>query len=152
VKSFLSSHTFKVDRKGRISVPADYRVTLAELNSDGFLAFPSLTDTAIRACASSALDQITAQSDPTSVFTPTPLSHALISVPDIVRLSFDAEGRVMLPRELAEHAGITDAATFAGRLHYFEIWQPERFRAHQAALRQRLLAQGGGGLPPAMGA
>jgi MraZ protein len=151
MKSFLSSHTFKVDRKGRISVPADYRVTLAELSSDGFLAFPSLTDAAIRACASSALDQITAQTDPTSVFAPTPLSHALISVPDIVRLSFDAEGRIMLPRELAEHAGITDSATFAGRLHYFEIWQPERFRAHQTALRQRLLEQGGN-LPPAMGA
>jgi MraZ protein len=151
VKSFLSSHTFKVDRKGRVSVPADYRVTLAELNSDGFLAFPSLTDPAIRACASSALDQITAQTDPTSVFTPTPLSHALIAVPDIVRLSFDAEGRVLLPRELVEHAGITDSATFAGRLHYFEIWQPERFRAHQAAMRQRLLAQSGG-LPPGMGA
>ena len=151
MRSFLSSHTFKVDRKGRISVPADYRVTLAELSSDGFLAFPSLTDAAIRACASSALDQITTQTDPTSVFAPTPLSHALISVPDIVRLSFDAEGRVMLPRELAEHAGITDSATFAGRLHYFEIWQPERFRAHQAALRQRLLAQGGG-MPPVPGA
>jgi MraZ protein len=151
MKSFLSSHTFKVDRKGRISVPAEYRVTLAELNSDGFLAFPSLTDAAIRACASSALDQITAQTDPTSVFAPTPLSHALISVPDIVRLSFDAEGRVMLPRELAEHARITDAATFAGRLHYFEIWQPERFRAHQAELREKLRANAGA-LPPALGA
>ena len=44
-----------------------------------------------------------------------------------------------------------DSATFAGRLHYFEIWQPERFRAHQVALRQRLLAQGGG-MPPVPGA
>ncbi len=138
MKSFLSSHTFKVDRKGRVSVPAEYRVTLAELNSDGFLAFPSLTEAAVRACASSALDQITAQSNPLSVFDPSPVSAALISVPDIVRLSFDAEGRVLLPQALTEHAGITDAATFAGRLHYFEIWQPERFRAHQAALRDRL--------------
>jgi MraZ protein len=147
MKSFLSSHTFKVDRKGRVSVPADYRVTLAELNSDGFLAFPSLTEPAIRACATAALDQITAASDPLSVFAPTPVSHALISVPDIVRCSFDAEGRVLLPRELAEHAGITDTVTFAGRLHYFEIWEPERFKAHQAELRAKLRAGGASPLP-----
>ncbi len=150
MKSFLSSHTFKVDRKGRVSVPAEYRVTLAELNSDGFLAFPSLTDAAIRACASSALEQITAATDPLSVFAPTPLSHALISVPDIIRLSFDAEGRVLLPQALTEHAGITDAATFAGRLHYFEIWQPERFRAHQAELREKL--RNGAAAAPGFGA
>jgi MraZ protein len=149
MKSFLSSHTFKVDRKGRVSVPAEYRVTLAELNSEGFLAFPSLTEAAVRACASGALDQITAQSDPLAVFAPTPVSHALISVPDIVRLSFDAEGRVLLPQALTEHAGITDAATFAGRLHYFEIWQPERFRAHQTALREKLR---NGGAVPGLGA
>jgi Uncharacterized protein conserved in bacteria len=148
MKSFLSSYTFKVDRKGRVSVPAEYRVTLAELNSDGFLAFPSLTEPAIRACASTALDRITASTDPLSVFAPTPVSHALISVPDMVRLTFDAEGRVLLPRELMEHAGITEAATFAGRLHYFEIWEPERFKAHQAELRAKLRASGSaGGLP-----
>lgn len=138
MKSFLSSHTFKIDRKGRVSVPADYRATLAELNSDGFLAFPSPSEAAIRACSSSALDQITASTNPLSVFDPTPVSPALISVPDMIRLTFDAEGRVVLPRELAEHAGITDAATFAGRLHYFEIWEPKRFQAHQAELRGRM--------------
>jgi MraZ protein len=122
---------------------------LADQISFGFLAFPSMTYAAIRACASTALDRITAQTDPGSVFAPTPVSHALISVPDIVRLNFDAEGRVLLPRELTEHAGITDAATFAGRLHYFEIWQPDRFRAHQAELRDKLRVNGGGATPGA---
>lgn len=146
MKTFLSSHTFKIDRKGRVSIPAEYRVTLAELNSDGFLAFPSLTEPAIRACSSAALEQITAATNPMSVFDPTPVSHALASVPDMVRLTFDAEGRVLLPRELLDHAGITESATFAGRLHYFEIWQPERFRAFQTDLRGKL--RNGGGATP----
>ena len=50
MKAFLSRYSYKIDRKGRVSVPAEYRSTLAELGSDGILAFPSLTDRAIR-CA-----------------------------------------------------------------------------------------------------
>jgi DNA-binding transcriptional regulator/RsmH inhibitor MraZ len=40
-----------------------------------------------------------------------------------------------LPRELAEHAGITDSATFVGQVNFFEIWNPAAFKAHQAARR-----------------
>ena len=143
MKSFLSSHTFKVDRKGRISVPADYRVTLAEQNSDGFLAFPSLTDAAIRACASTALDRITAQTDPGSVL----CAHAGVACVDFGAGHHPAQFRRRGPGLAAARAdgACRDhrAATFAGRLHYFEIWQPERFRAHQAELRDKLRASGG---------
>ena len=47
-------------------------------------------------------------------------------------LKIDAEGRVVLPDELKTHAGITDAVAFVGLGHKFQIWEPERFRAHLA--------------------
>ncbi|MGQ0663365.1 MAG: division/cell wall cluster transcriptional repressor MraZ [Pseudomonadota bacterium] len=144
---FLSKFTFKVDRKGRVSVPADYRNALAQQTFAGIVAFPSLTGRAIRACGIDLMERIGAERNPLAVFEQTPIDAALASVPDVARLPFDGQGRVVLPSELARHAGITDRATFVGRLNYFEIWDTAAFEAHQADMRASARATGGGLAP-----
>ena len=138
MKAFTGSFTFKVDKKGRISVPAEYRAILsaqADAQEAGILAFPWFDYRAIRACGPELMEQIAASRSPTSVFETTPVDSALISAADLVPLPFDSEGRVVLPRDLAEHAGITDSAAIVGQVNYFEIWNPVSFRTHQAARR-----------------
>src|SRR5512135_2079230 len=137
MKAFTGSFTFKVDKKGRISVPAEYRAILsAQADGEaGILAFPWFDYRAIRACGPELMEQIAASRSPTAVFENAPVDSALISAADMVHLPFDGEGRVVLPRELADHAGITDSATLVGQVNYFEIWNPAAFRAHQAARR-----------------
>jgi MraZ protein len=145
MKAFTGNFTFKVDRKGRVSVPATYRAILsAQANGEdaGILAFPWFDYRAVRGCGLELMEQIAANRSPTAVFENAPVDSALISAADMVQLPFDGEGRVVLPRDLAEHAGITDAATFVGQVNFFEIWSPEAFRAHQAA-RRALRAPGG---------
>ena len=55
----------------------------------------------------------------------------------------------MLPKSLAETAGIADHAAFVGRGTRFQIWAPEAFERHQAAaigrLRSRFADDGMGG-------
>ena len=41
MKAFLSRYSYKIDRKGRVSVPATFRATLAEQTFQGIVAFPS---------------------------------------------------------------------------------------------------------------
>ena len=45
-------------------------------------------------------------------------------------LKVDPEGRVILTDSVKAHAGIGDTVTFVGLGHKFQIWEPERFRAH----------------------
>lgn len=143
MKAFTGSFTFKVDKKGRISVPAEYRAILsppgdaagAEAGAAGILAFPWFDYRAIRACGPELMEQIAATRSPTAVFETAPVDSALISAADMIHLPFDGEGRVVLPRDLAEHAGISDSATIVGQVNYFEIWNPVTFKAHQAARR-----------------
>jgi MraZ protein len=146
MKAFTGSFTFKVDRKGRISVPAEYRAILsaqADGQDAGILAFPWFDYRAIRGCGLELMEKIAATRSPTAVFENAPVDSALISAADMVQLPFDSEGRVVLPRDLAEHAGIADSATFVGQVNYFEIWNPATFKAHQAA-RRALRAPAGG--------
>ncbi len=60
-------------------------------------------------------------------------------------LPFDGEGRIILPAKLAEHAGITDRATFVGRGTRFQIWAPEIYEKHQTAEVEALRARLSGG-------
>jgi MraZ protein len=147
MKAFTGNFTFKVDRKGRISVPAEYRAILsaqADGADAGILAFPWFDYPAIRGCGLELMERIAASRSPTAVFENAPVDSALISAADMVQMPFDGEGRVVLPRELAEHAGIGDSATFVGQVNFFEIWNPASFKAHQAARRALRVPAGGG--------
>jgi MraZ protein len=144
---FLSKFNFKVDRKGRLSVPADYRAALSQQSFAGILAFASFTDPAIRGCGIDLMEKISATRDPLAVFGPTPIDLTLAAVPEVTQLPFDGEGRIVLPEHLREHATIADQAMFVGRLNYFEIWQPAAFAQHQEVLRASMRANANALLP-----
>ena len=57
-------------------------------------------------------------------------------------LPLDPEGRIALPLELAEHAGITESVAFVGVGRNFQLWEPARFSEHAATLRERARQQG----------
>ncbi|HEY5912826.1 MAG TPA: hypothetical protein VJA21_19715 [Verrucomicrobiae bacterium] len=44
-----------------------------------------------------------------------------------VQVPLDKAGRICLPEEMANAAGITDTAILVGLLDRFEIWSPERY-------------------------
>jgi transcriptional regulator MraZ len=60
---------------------------------------------------------------------------------DAEQLSFDGEGRIILPASLTGHAGIETEAAFVGMSKTFEIWHPARFAEHKIAARERTLAE-----------
>ena len=132
--AFISTFTFKVDRKGRVSVPAEFRAALTKPDFAGVIAFPSPHDQAIRCVTPEQIDRIMSARDPLEVFQGA-TDVALSTAADMVRLPFDGEGRVLLPKPLVDFANIADSATFVGRMSYFEIWNPEAFAAHHAPMR-----------------
>jgi MraZ protein len=156
VTSFLSTYVNKVDRKGRVSVPAPFRAALAGDPFQGVIAYPSLTDAALDAFGRGMLEELNRRRlDRTMAdgdFEQALLGGGDSLVDTIMALAhelpFDGEGRIVLPSALADAARISDRATFVGRGSRFQIWAPEAFEQHQrnavAALRARL-ARGGGG-------
>ena len=151
VTSFMSTYENKVDRKGRVSVPAAYRSALGNEIYQGVIAYPSLTDPAIEGFGRGTLDELNRRRFDQSIeggdFAQTLIGKSDDGLVETImalasELPFDSEGRIILPARLAEHAGIEDRATFVGRGTRFQIWAPERYEKHQAteveALRARL--------------
>ncbi|MEE8172945.1 MAG: division/cell wall cluster transcriptional repressor MraZ [Alphaproteobacteria bacterium] len=116
----------KVDRKGRVSVPASFRNELAKLSFPGIIVFPSPEGLpAIDGAGIDWLENLSANFGTANPFALKLPKSRMALFGQVERLSFDPEGRVILTRGLMEHAGINDSAAFIGMGETFQIWQPE---------------------------
>ena len=60
---------------------------------------------------------------------------------DSHQLSFDGDGRVLLPPALIAHAKITDRAAFVGKGDLFQVWNPETLEEKKQEARDRARAK-----------
>lgn len=56
--------------------------------------------------------------------------------PGAVLVEIDQQGRVVVPRNLLEYAGIKNEALVIGTGDHFEIWKETKWRAYLAKIRQ----------------
>src|SRR5476651_1478796 len=63
VALFLSTFVNKVDRKGRVSVPASFRAALADQSFNGIIAFRSFKSSAIEGSGIDRLGEMSARLD-----------------------------------------------------------------------------------------
>ena len=137
---FVSTFTFRLDGKGRVSIPASFRAVLARDGFEGLFVHPTLDGPGLDAGGNALLREVDAV---LSVLPPYSderdhLSTALFGSSEVLKL--DGEGRVSLSDTLKAHSGIAESATFVGVGHKFQIWEPERFRARLATARDRVRA------------
>lgn len=127
----------KVDAKGRVSVPAAFRKVLAAQESEGVYVFPSHRQPCLEACGEPRMEELRARIQQLPDFSDEREMWEELVFGSAVGLEFDSNGRIMLPREIMEHAGIDGAATFVGRGDHFQIWEPQAHDRHKAATKAR---------------
>ena len=129
---FLSTTINKVDRKGRVSVPAAFRAVLSGQAFHGIVAFPSFKHSAVQCGGMDWMEKLGAGVDAYDMFSNEhdTLTAALFA--NAQQLAFDGEGRILLPENLIAHANLSEQAAFVGRGPLFEVWNPATFDAYQA--------------------
>ena len=126
---FLGEYEHSVDSKSRIAVPAKFRTQL-----EGGLV---VTRGFERCLQVYPMDQWQALSERVSG-----LSLGSTEARQLRRLLFasafdtevDKQGRILLPANLREYAGIGDEAVVAGMNTYFEIWSKADWEAAMSEL------------------
>ena len=141
VALFLSTFVNKVDRKGRVSVPASFRSALTGQSFDGIVAFPSFVQSAIESSGIDRIESISAGIDEFDPFSDEYDAFANAILADSHQLAFGDDGRLILPEVLRDHASITDQAAFVGRGPTFQIWEPGAFRIVQEEARDKARQQ-----------
>ena len=158
---FVSQYTSRLDAKGRVSVPAQFRAVLTRDGYEGLYVHQALTVESVDCGGHALLREIDALLATYAAYSEEYDQFATVLHGTSEVLKIDGEGRISLTETIKAHARITTDVTFVGLGQKFQIWEPSRFRAHldeakdrMRDLRKQLGARPAGpnGLPPSHGA
>ncbi len=142
---FLSTFTNKVDSKGRVSVPAQFRVSLVNENYSTMVVYESFINQCIEGCDIERIKKISESIDNLEPFSEERDAFATTVLGGSIQLSIDGDGRIILPENLLKTAKIKDNAVFVGKGSTFEIWEPMSFSVYlekaktEAKLKRNML-------------
>ena len=140
-KTFLFMDTVlnKVDAKGRVSLPADYRAIVKDTESE-IVCYRSLSAPCIEGCLEDLLDKLACDmEDSLDFFSQKQDDLTNLIFGDAKRYPFDSTGRSRLSEKLLKHAEITDSAIFVGKGRKFQIWNPQNWAKEEARIRAEVL-------------
>jgi len=134
---FLSTYENRIDKKGRVSVPANFRSYLSNLGYNGVVCYPSFNNQSIEACSQDRIEKLSNSIDSLNPFEEKRDFFATSILSDSVNLQFDSEGRISLSPKLLKHAKIKNNMLFVGQGKTFQIWEPIAFEKFRASARKK---------------
>ena len=135
---FLSSAVNRIDAKGRVSVPAHFRVVVQSRGYSELYAIRQLDVPALDVGGLDLLDRYEERIALEDPFLQTADDMSFFVHGDGAFLKLDQDGRITVTDFIREHTGISSEVAFVGRGNFFQMWEPERLRAHGAEVRARL--------------
>jgi MraZ protein len=149
---FKGTHVVRRDGKGRVSIPSAIRAALkGEGEGPGPVVLrPSHKYACIEGWHPRDFEQQAAQIDLLPHFSDEADDLALALHSDAADAEPDKEGRIVIPKGLAEHAGLGEEVVFVGAGRYFQIWDPVAAQRRVAEARERARVRGMT-LPPSAG-
>ncbi len=134
---FLSSFENKIDKKGRVSVPATFRSYLNTLGYNGFVSYPSFNHSALEACSQDRIEKLSSTIDSLNPFEEKRDYFATSVLSESEIHQFDTEGRVSISEKLLNHAKIKNHVLFVGLGRTFQIWEPTNFEKFKSLARKK---------------
>ena len=134
---FLSSFENKIDKKGRVSVPATFRSYLNSIGYNGFVTYPSFNHPALEAVSQDRIEKLSNTIDSLNPFEEKRDYFATSVLSESENLQFDTEGRISLSEKLLNHAKIKNNVLFVGLGKTFQIWEPIGFDKYKAFARKK---------------
>ena len=134
---FLSTYQNKLDKKGRVSVPASFRSYLSNMGYNGIVCFPSFNNQSIESWPQDRIEKISSAIDNLNPFEEKKDYFATSILSESVNLQFDSEGRILLTNKLLKHAKIKTSMVFVGQGKTFQIWEPTLFEKFKVTARKK---------------
>lgn len=143
---FNGTYVQNFDAKGRVSIPASFRIALREgavsipVASDGPVSIPLVLRPSDKAQCIEALTEVKHQALLAELEKLDPLSEeydalATVLFADAWPVETDKEGRIIVHDTLLRHAGIarSGSVAFVGMGTRFQLWHPDNVPGHKAA-------------------
>ena len=134
---FLSVYENRLDKKGRVSVPASFRSHLSNLGYNGVVCYSSFNNQSIEAWPQDRIEKISNAIDALNPFEEKKDYFATSILSESINLQFDSEGRIFLTPKLLKHAKIKNSMLFVGQGKTFQIWESTAFEKFRVQSRKK---------------
>ena len=134
---FLSTFENKLDKKGRVSVPASFRSYLSNLGYNGVVCYPSFNNNCIEAWPQDRIEKISNAIDSLNPFEEKKDYFATSILSESINLQFDSEGRILITNKLLKHAKIKNSMLFVGQGKTFQIWEPTNYEKFKVTAKRK---------------
>ena len=138
---FVSQFVNKIDKKGRVSLPSQFRNALPKKSKNEIILIKSLKFKSIEGCSSERINKIANKIDELDIFSDDQDDFATSIFSEIIPTNLDKEGRFLIPENLKAYSNISSEVTFIGQGHYFQIWEPLAATERQKKSRERLVRE-----------
>ena len=127
---FRGRYQHTIDPKGRLSVPAKYRNLLAEYEGGVLIVVPN--EQSLEMHPLEEWERIEARINEKSMFDLEIRKLGRLYISRAKEVEVDRAGRVLLPPDSREQAGLQKDVTLIGLgRRYFEIWDRRRFEEYE---------------------
>ena len=140
--ALVGRHICRIDKKGRVSVPKSFREVFTTKISEDLYLYPSFKYSALEACGEDFISKVVSSLNTLDMFSDDQDDIASTILENSVKLKYDSDGRVIIPKPLLKHAKIETRAVFVGRGITFQIWEPSAYEINNAAAFERARAKG----------
>ena len=134
---FLSTYENKLDKKGRVSVPASFRSYLSNLGYNGVICYPSFNNNCLEAWPQDRIEKISEAIDSLNPFEEKKDYFATSILSESINLQFDNEGRIILTNNLLKHAKIKNNILFVGQGKTFQLWEPNNYEKFKVTAKRK---------------
>ena len=134
---FLSTYENRLDKKGRVSVPASFRSYLSNMGYNGVICYPSFNNQSIEAWPQDRIEKISNAIDSLNPFEEKRDYFATSILSESINFQFDSEGRISLTSKLLKHSKIKNSILFVGQGKTFQIWEPTLFEKFKVTARKK---------------
>ncbi|MFC1659690.1 division/cell wall cluster transcriptional repressor MraZ [Pseudomonadota bacterium] len=135
---FLSTFTNKVDKKGRVSVPSQFRAMLHGQEFSGVVIYQSSINKCIEGCSIERIQKLSETIDDLDPYSKERDAFASVILGGAAQQPFDSDGRITLPQNLLDFSGIKEKAVFIGKGQTFEIWDLKAFEEHIKKAKEKV--------------
>ncbi len=138
---FVSKYINKIDRKGRVSFPSNFRNALPKNNKNEIILYKSLKTHSIEGCGIQRLNEIANRINHLDFFSEDYDDFSTSIFSEIITTKIDKEGRFLIPEDLKKYANIKNEAAFFGQGYFFQIWEPNSGLDNTLVSRNRLIKE-----------
>lgn len=148
-RRFRGSDTFKVDAKGRVSIPAPFRRVIEACDPDWreglrpniVVVYGPDSQDWLDVYSMEAVHEMDAQIAQMQRGSTERLMNEELLYGQSIEAQIDDDGRLTIPQRLRDKIGLTAEAFFISAGDYFRIWNPANYEARAVARSRRIAGQ-----------